>query len=85
MGNVRDGNWITGISFWDNARLGDQSKMPDSMKHNKAIINFFALPLILGFLGLFISIKKIKGIRLVVGLLFFFTGFAIVYLPEPGR
>ena len=30
MGNVRDGNWITGISFWDNVRLGDQSKMPDS-------------------------------------------------------
>ena len=32
MGNVRDGNWITGIPFWDNARLGDQSKMPDSIK-----------------------------------------------------
>ena len=32
MGNVRDGNWITGIPFWDNARLGDQSKMPESLK-----------------------------------------------------
>ncbi len=36
MGNVRDGNWLTGIPIWDNARLGDQSKMPDSIKHNKA-------------------------------------------------
>ncbi len=26
MGNVRDGNWISGISFIDNNRLGDQSK-----------------------------------------------------------
>ena len=24
MGNVRDGNWKTGIGFWDNVRLGDQ-------------------------------------------------------------
>jgi hypothetical protein len=79
MGNVRDGNWKTGISFWDNARLGNQSFMPDSMKHNKANNNLFAFPLILGILGLVFH-------GLVVGLLFFFTGFAIViYLNMPGN
>ncbi len=58
MGNVRDGNWITGIPFWDNARLGDQSKMPETLKENKSHNRLFALPLLLGILGCFINIKK---------------------------
>ena len=86
MGNVRDGNWLTGISFWDNARLGDQSKMPDSIKHNKAHNTLFCLPFILGLLGLFYQYKKDKNDTLIVGLLFFFTGFAIVlYLNQAGN
>jgi hypothetical protein len=36
IGNVRDGNWITGIPFIDSLFLGDQSAMPDSLKNNKA-------------------------------------------------
>ncbi|WP_457832246.1 hypothetical protein, partial [Staphylococcus aureus] len=30
-GNVRDGNWITGIPIIDNLLYGDQSQMPDSL------------------------------------------------------
>ena len=63
MGNVRDGNWLTGISFWDNARLGDQSKMPDSIKHNKSNNKLFCLPLILGILGFIYQYKKDKRIH----------------------
>jgi len=86
MGNVRDGNWLTGISFWDNARLGDQSKMPDTLKHNKSNNKLFCLPLILGILGLVYQYKKDKEDTLVVGLLFFFTGIAIVfYLNQAGN
>ena len=86
IGNVRDGNWLTGISFWDNIRLGDQSKMPDSIKHNKSNNKLFCLPLILGILGLIYQYKKDKRDLLVVGLLFFFTGFAIViYLNQAGN
>ena len=86
MGNVRDGNWLTGISFWDNIRLGDQNKMPDSIKHNKAHNTLFCLPLILGILGLIYQYKKDKQDTLVVGLLFFFTGFAIsIYLNQQGN
>ncbi len=86
MGNVRDGNWLTGISFWDNARLGDQSKMPDTIKHNKANNKLFCLPLILGILGLVYQYKKDKRDTLVTGLLFFFTGFAIsIYLNQAGN
>ena len=35
-GNVRDGNWITGIPIIDNSMYGDQTLMPDSLKHNKS-------------------------------------------------
>lgn len=86
MGNVRDGNWLTGISFWDNARLGDQSKMPETLKNNKANNKLFCLPFILGILGLLYQYKKDRRDTLVLGLLFFFTGMAIViYLNQAGN
>ena len=50
-GNKRDGNWITGFSFVDNTRLGDQSKMPDALKINKAHNQLFLLPFILGIIS----------------------------------
>lgn len=86
MSNVRDGNWKTGIGFWDNARLGDQDTLPDSLKNNKANNKLFALPLILGLLGLVFQVMKDRRDGLVVGLLFFFTGLAIVfYLNQAGN
>ena len=86
LGNVRDGNWKTGISFLDKMRLGDQKMMPNSMKNNKANNSLFALPLILGILGLIFQFKKDQQDGTIVGLLFFFTGLAIViYLNMPGN
>jgi hypothetical protein len=84
-GNVRDGNWITGVPFMDKALYGDQSLMPDSMKHNKANNKMFMLPFILGLIGMIYQYRK-RGSDFVVSfLLFFFTGFAIViYLNQAG-
>lgn len=85
MNNVRDGNWKTGIGFLDNLRLGNQDALPDSLKNNKANNKLFALPLILGLLGLVFQLMKDKKDFLVVGLLFFFTGLAVVfYLNQAG-
>jgi hypothetical protein len=85
-GNVRDGNWITGISFIDNLMYGDQSNMPDSLKDNKAHNRLFLLPLILGLIGLFYHYGRHRRDFLVAALLFFFTGFAIVlYLNQAGN
>ncbi|HYK45239.1 MAG TPA: DUF2723 domain-containing protein, partial [Parafilimonas sp.] len=84
-GNVRDGNWITGISFIDNSMYGDQSVLPDSLKHNKAHNTMFMLPFILGLIGMFYHFRKKGSDALVNMLLFFFTGFAvIIYLNQPG-
>jgi hypothetical protein len=86
MSNVRDGNWKSGIGFWDSMRLGNQDTMPDSIKNNKASNKLYALPLILGLLGLFFQIKNNRQDALVAGLLFFFTGLAIVfYLNQAGN
>jgi Protein of unknown function (DUF2723) len=85
-GNVRDGNWLSGISFFDNMRLGNQDNMPDSIKRNKANNHLFMLPFILGLIGAVFHYFNNKKDFLVVGLLFFFTGFAIVlYLNQAGN
>ncbi len=52
-GELEHGNWITGIPFIDNARLGDQDLLPDDLKENKGHNVFYCLPLLLGLLGLF--------------------------------
>lgn len=86
MGNVRDGNWKSGIGFMDNLRLGDQNKMPDDTQKNKSNNNLFFLPLILGIIGLIYQFTRDKKDLLIVGLLFFFTGFAIcLYLNQAGN
>ena len=85
-GELEHGNWITGIPLIDNARLGDQSKLPDDLKNNKGRNVFYCLPLILGLIGLFWqSFRGRRGIRQfwVVFFLFFMTGLAIVvYLNQ---
>ena len=85
-GNLDRGNWITGFKFIDNLLVGNQDKLPKAMKENKGRNVFFALPLILGILGLLWQCKKgDAGIRQfwVVFFLFFMTGIAIVlYLNQ---
>lgn len=81
-GEPEHGNWITGISFIDNMRLGDQSKLPDALRENKGHNVFYCLPLLLGLVGLlWQSFRGRRGIRQfwVVFFLFFMTGLAIVF------
>jgi len=73
----KNGNWISGIGFIDNSRLGSQDNLPESMQ-NPANNKFYFLPLILGMIGLFFHLNASKKDTLVVALLFFMTGIAIV-------
>ena len=85
-GELEHGNWLTGFSFIDNARLGNQDLLPDDLKQNKGHNVFYCLPLLLGLLGLFWqAYRGQRGIRQfwVVFFLFFMTGLAIVvYLNQ---
>ena len=80
---INKGNWISGISFIDNMRIGDQSRIPDTMRNNKARNRYFMLPLLLGLVGLFYHRKKHNKDFLTVMVLFIMTGLAIVvYLNQ---
>jgi len=78
-GNSTDGNWHSGISFID----GDDNRLPEAMAKNKGRNSYYALPLILGLIGLFFQFTRANKDTFVVFLLFFFTGLAIViYLNQ---
>lgn len=90
QGEQEHGQWITGISFIDNLLYGDQSKLPESLQKNKGRNVFYALPLLLGLLGMFWQCYRgRRGVQQfwVVFFLFFMTGLAIVlYLNQtPGQ
>ena len=86
-GEVEHGNWITGFRWIDDWLLGcDTSKLPSDLKENKGRNVFYALPLLLGLVGMIWQWRKgSKGKQqfLVVMLLFLMTGLAIVvYLNQ---
>lgn len=83
FGNASDGNWISGISAIDEARLGPQKGLPDGADENKAHNTMYFLPLILGLIGLVYQVMKDNKGAVVVGFLFLLTGVAIViYLNQ---
>ncbi|HZH71862.1 MAG TPA: DUF2723 domain-containing protein [Mariniphaga sp.] len=85
-GGILNGNWLSGINFIDEMRLGDQSDLPKRFAENKGRNTYYFLPLILGLLGIFFQYNKGregKNDLWVVFLLFFMTGLAIViYLNQ---
>ncbi len=81
-GGLEHGNWKSGIEFIDRATIGSQNDLPDSMQ-NAANNSFYFLPLILGLIGLFFHLSRKPEDALVVFMLFFMTGLAIViYLNQ---
>ena len=86
-GEVEHGNWITGFRWIDDWLLGcDTSKLPSDLKENKGRNVFYALPLLLGLVGMLWQWRKGREGKqqlLVVMLLFVMTGLAVVvYLNQ---
>ena len=86
-GEVEHGNWITGFRWIDDLLLGcDTSKLPSDLAQNKGRNVFYAMPLLLGLLGMLWQWRQGQEGRrqlLVVMLLFVMTGLAIVvYLNQ---
>src|SRR5690554_5440829 len=77
------GNWLSGINFIDEIRLGNQDMLPSDMKNNKGRNTYFFLPLILGIIGLVFHYKNDQKSFWVLLVFFLFTGLALkVYLNE---
>lgn len=89
-GGFMNGNWISGIDFFDTPRTGPNDHLPEFMKNNPSRNTYYFLPLLFGLAGLFFqynhSRKGREGFAAVL-LLFIFTGIAIVvYLNQtPGQ
>ena len=81
--NDLHGNWISGIKFIDELRLGNQDNMPSDMLDNKARNTYFFLPLILGIIGLVFHFKNDQKSFWVLLVFYLFTGLALkIYLNE---
>jgi len=82
-GNPIYGNWISGIKFIDEVRLGKLEKLPDDLKTNPGNNKYYFLPLLIGLLGMIWQYKNNnKGFWLVM-VFFIMTGLAIIlYLNQ---
>jgi len=82
-GEILKGNWLSGISFIDELRLGPQTDLPDRIENHPSRNTYYALPLLLGLLGFFFHLNRNPKDFTAVLLLFFFTGIAIIiYLNQ---
>lgn len=81
--DIYNGNWLSGIPFIDEARLGPQTNLPSDVKENKGRNIYYMLPLLLGFIGLLYQIKWDKKNFFVLFMFFVFTGFAIIFYTNP--
>ncbi|WP_299524414.1 DUF2723 domain-containing protein [uncultured Lutibacter sp.] len=81
--DLQNGNWLSGISFIDELRLGTQDNLPSDVKNNKGRNTYYFLPLILGIIGLVFQLKNNKNDFYTLLLFFAFTGLAIIFYTNP--
>jgi hypothetical protein len=77
-GGAINGNWITGINFLDEPRIGT-SDIPDNMKSDTSRNKYYLLPFILGIVGMFYQLNRDNRNWWIILLLFIMTGAAIVF------
>lgn len=63
QGDLLNGNAITGINFIDKLFVGDQSTLPEDLKSNKGRNVYYALPLLLGLVGMYYQISRTLVLR----------------------
>ena len=81
-GGTVNGNWLTGIKFLDEPRLGT-SDLPGNMKTDPSTNKYYLLPFILGLVGMFYHLNRDNKNWGIILLLFIMTGVAIViYLNQ---
>ena len=63
QGDLLSGNAVTGFNFIDKLFVGDQSTLPDDLKNNKGHNVYYALPLLLGLIGMYYQISRTLILR----------------------
>lgn len=83
QGSLYEGQWLSGVKAIDAMHLGDQTNLPPSITESNSYNRYFFLPLILGLMGAIWHFRRNEKDAGIIGLLFFFTGLAIVlYLNQ---
>ncbi|MEL6274593.1 MAG: DUF2723 domain-containing protein, partial [Bacteroidota bacterium] len=79
-----NGQWISGIGFIDNARLGDQSQLPSFAAEDPARNKYYLLPFLFGIIGLiWHGMRRGNEFLGLLGL-FVITGIGIIiYTNQP--
>ncbi len=83
-GDPKSGNWASGLPAVDRAvsfgthDAGDASKMSGLLRNNAARNELYYLPLLLGLAGLVYQCRRRSRDAIVLGILFFFAGVAVV-------
>ncbi|HUX94411.1 MAG TPA: DUF2723 domain-containing protein [Bacteroidales bacterium] len=78
-GNRIHGNWISGIKFIDEARLGNLDSLPPDLESNPGNNKYFLLPFIMGLAGLLWQYKRNNSGFWLVAAFFIMTGLAIIF------
>ncbi len=78
-GNSINGNWISGIKFIDEARLGKLDNIPKDLKTNPGNNKYYLLPLLIGLAGMYWQYKKNNNGFWLVMAFFIMTGLAIIF------
>tara|TARA_R110001632_G_scaffold199060_2_gene321444 strand:+ start:10196 stop:13306 length:3111 start_codon:yes stop_codon:yes gene_type:complete len=78
-----NGNWLSGIKFIDEARLGPQTNLPSDVTENKGRNVYYMLPFLLGLIGLLYQFRWDKKNFFVLFMFFAFTGLAIIFYTNP--
>ncbi|TRX55618.1 DUF2723 domain-containing protein [Fulvivirga sp. M361] len=74
--DIQDANWLSPLQAFD--------EIPAALANNKGRNNYFMIPLLLGLVGLYFQYQKDRKNFVVVTMLFFLTGLALIlYLNSP--
>lgn len=82
LGYTKNGNWLSGIGFIDNYRLGDFDLAPDYYQSNQSKDVYYYLPFLLGLIGL-LALRQNKKYLITSVLLFLVFGLGITLYVNP--
>ena len=82
--DISKGNWQSGITPLDEAKLYKMDKLPDAIKNDESRNKYYFLPLIFGLLGLIFHFMQKREEFIVLFILFVITGIGIIiYSNQP--
>ncbi len=82
--DISKGNWMSGVTPFDEAKLYKMDKLPDSMKNDESANRYYFLPLIFGLLGVVFHFSRRRKDFTTLFVLFIITGIGIIiYSNQP--